>query len=102
MFVIALHTGKCNVVIVLGRKLIRTRPRTQAAFTAVVAHPIHVDVFHNRLVVNVGDVNATEIGNRPVVVEGATAPVATLKTNTAVPVPVVNTTVEAYVGAPVA
>jgi hypothetical protein len=74
----------------------------QTAFTAVVAHTSHIDIVDNRLVVNVGDVNATKVGDRPVVVEGATAPVATLKTNTAVPVTVVNTTVEAYVGAPVA
>jgi hypothetical protein len=86
----------------LSRQLMRGRPRTQTTFTAVVAHASHIDVVHNRLVVNIGDMNATEVGNRPVVVEGATAPVPTLKPNTAVAVPVVDTTVETYVGAPVA
>jgi hypothetical protein len=102
VFLITLHRGKRNVVIALSHQFMSARARAQTAFTAVVAHTGHIDVVHNRPVVNIGDMNAAEVRNRPVVVKRATAPVAALKTNTAVSVPVVNTTVETYVGAPIA
>lgn len=102
MLLITLHGSELNMALMSSRQLPRARPRPQPTVTTVVAHPSHIDVVHNRLVVNIGDMNPTEIGHRPVVIERTPAPVATLKPNTTVPVPVIDTTVEAYVRAPVA
>lgn len=84
------------------RQLMRVWPRAQPAFATVEAHTSYIDVIDHRLVVHVGDMHATKVGDRSVVVERATTPVATLKTNTAVAVTVVDSTVKPYVGTPIA
>jgi hypothetical protein len=86
----------------LGSQLMRVWPRVEATFATVEAHTSHIDVIDHGLVVHVGDVHAAKVGNRPVVVEGTTTPVAALKTNTAVPISVVDSTVKPYVGTPIA
>ena len=102
MLVIPLHRSERNVPIVLSSQLVRARPCAHAAFTAVEAHASYIVIVDNRPVVNVGDVYTTEVGNGPVVVKRVTTPVAAVKTNTTVTVPVVDTTVETYVRTPIA
>jgi len=102
VLMIPLHRSERNVPIVLCSQLVRARPCAHAAFTAVEAHASHIVIVDNRLVVNVGDVHTTEVGNGPVVVKRVATPVTALKTNTTVTVPVVDTTVETYVRTPIA
>jgi hypothetical protein len=102
VLVIALHGSEVNMALVLSRQFVRAGPHTQAALTTVEAHTVYRDVVDYRLVVDVGDVNASKVGNGPVVVERPMAPVAALETNTAVPVAVVDSAVEAYVRSPIA
>jgi hypothetical protein len=102
MLVIPLHRSERNVPVVLSSQLVRARPCVHAAFTAVEAHASYIVIVDNRSVVNVGDVYTTEVGNGAIVVKRVTTPVAALKTNTTVTVPVVDTTVETYVRTPVA
>ena len=102
MLVIPLHRRERNVPIVLSSQLVRARPCAHAAFTAVEAHASYIVIVDNRSVVNVGDVYTSEVGNGAVVVKRVTTPVAAIKTNTTVTVPIVDTTVETYVRTPVA
>ena len=102
VLMIPLHRSERNVPIVLCSQLVRARPCAHAAFTAVEAHASHIVIVDNRLVVNVGNVHATEVGNGSVVVKRVATPVTALKTNTTVTVPVVDTTVETYVRTPIA
>jgi hypothetical protein len=102
VLVIALHRSETNMAIAICNQLVRARPHAQAAFTTVVAHTVHRDVIDDRPVVNIGDVSAAQVCNGPVVVERPMAPVTALEANTGVPVPVVDTTVETYVRAPIA
>ena len=102
MLLVTLHRSERYVAIVLSSQLVMIRSYAQAAFTAVEAHASHIVIVDNRPVVNVGDVYTTEVGNGPVVIKRVTTPVAALKTNTTITVPVVDTTVETYVRTPVA
>ena len=101
VLVVTLHGSESNMMLVLCNQLVGAWPRVQAAFATVEAHTVHRDVVDHRPVVDVGDMSRTQVGNRPVVVERLTAPIAALKANTTIPVTVVDTTVETYVRAPV-
>jgi hypothetical protein len=100
--VFALHRSEVNMTLVLCNQLVRAWPRMQTTFTTVEAHTVHRDVVDHGPVVNVGDVSLAQVGNRPVVIERATAPIAALEADTTVPVTVVDATIETYVRAPVA
>jgi len=63
MLLIPLHRRERNVTIVLCRQLMRVGPRTHTTFTTVVANASHVDVVDHGLVVDVGDMYATEVRN---------------------------------------
>jgi hypothetical protein len=102
VFVISLHRREGHMVIVFRSQLMRIWPRVQTTLTAIETHASYVDVVDHRLVVDVGDMNATEVRDGPVIEERATTPVAALKTNTTVPVAVVNSAVEPYVRSPIA
>jgi hypothetical protein len=102
VLVVPLHGCEVDMVIVFRGQLMRVWPRVDATFSTVEAHTSYIDVIDHRLVVHVGDMHATKVGDRSVVVKSATTPVAALKTNTAVPVSVVDSTVEPYVRAPIA
>jgi hypothetical protein len=101
VLVVPLQRSEWDMVIVFRRKLAPGGPCVQTALTTVEAHASHVDVVDHCLVVDVGDVNASEVGNRPVVVKRIVAPVTALETNSAIAVPVVDSAVEADVRAPV-
>jgi hypothetical protein len=102
VLVVALHGCESNMVIVFRSQLMRIWARVDTTFSTVEAHTSYIDVIDHRLVVHIGDVHATKVGNRPVVVEGTTTPVASLKTDTAIPVSVVDAAVKSYVRAPIA
>jgi hypothetical protein len=101
VLVFALHRREVNVMIVLSSQLVSVGPRLYATLTPVEAHPIDGDVVYNRRVVDVGDMKATEVGDGPVVIERATAPVTASETNAGVSITIVDATVESYVRAPV-
>jgi hypothetical protein len=102
VLMLALHGREVNVTLVLGSQLASAWPRMQATLTAVEADTIHRDVVDHRPVIDVGDMNAAQVGHRPVVVKCPVAPVTALEADTTVSVTVVDTTVEAYMGPPIA
>ena len=95
-----LHRRRFKVMVTLGGELVRRRPRMQATSAAIEGHV--VVVVDNSVVVDVGHMNATEVGARAVIEKRATAPVATREPNTGITKPVVHTAVEADVRTPVA
>jgi hypothetical protein len=102
VLVVALHGCESNMVIMFRSQLMRIWARLDATLSTVEAHTSYIDVIDHRPVVHIGDVHATKVGNRPVVVEGTTTPVASLETDTAIPVSVVDSAVKSYVRAPIA
>jgi hypothetical protein len=102
VLVFPLHRREINMALVLGRQLATIRARVGTARTAVEAHTVHGDVVDHCRVVDVGNMNATQIVDGTVVIEVVAAPIAPLETNTGVTVTVVDTTIEAYVRTPIA
>ena len=101
VLVLSLQVCEAHMMVMLRSQLMRVRSRMQTTIATIEAHTSHVDVVDDRPVIDVGDMNATEVRDGPVVVERMTTPVAALKTNTAVSVAVVDTTVEPYVRSPI-
>lgn len=101
VFMVPLHGRERDMAVMFRSQLMRVWPRAEATVAAVEAHASYIDVIDHSLVIHVGDMHAAKVGNRPVVVEGTTTPVAAVETNTAVSVSVVDSAVKSYVRAPI-
>src|ERR1700760_1300422 len=101
MLLLTLRGREFHMMLVLGGELMRRGASLQATRSTIEAHPIHGDVVYNSLVVNVGDMHATQVGDRAVVEERAATPVTPYKPNPAVPESIVHAAVESDVRTPV-
>lgn len=102
MFVLTLCRRELNMPVVLRSQLVGIRHSMDTMVAAIEADTVDGDVIDHSLVVDVGHVEAAEIGYRTVVVERAAAPVTAAETNAGISKTVVDTTVEAYVRTPIA
>jgi hypothetical protein len=97
--VIPLHRGRLEVMIVLRHHFMRRGACAQSTRTAIEGHVI-IHVNHS-VVVYVRHVHATDVHDRAVIKERATAPVTALESNTGITEAVVHTAVEADMRTPI-
>jgi hypothetical protein len=103
LLMLSLNRQGSLVLLMLRGQLLRGRTRRNAAVTPVVADMVHGGVVHDDcLVVDVRNVGNVHVGHAAVVIEVASAPLATVETFTGISEAVVNAAVEADVRAPVA
>ena len=96
---IPLHRGRLEVMIVLRHHFMRRGTCTQSTRTAIEGHVI-IHVNHS-VVVYVRHVHATDVHDRAVIKERATAPVTALESNTGITEAIVHTAVEADMRTPI-
>src|SRR5215470_9432124 len=94
LLLLALNGSESDAPLVLRGNLRTSRPRHDAAGTAIEAYARHVDVVDHRAVVDVGDVGGADVGHRAVVVEVSPMPVTARVADAGVAEAVVDAAVE--------
>jgi hypothetical protein len=103
LLMLGLNRQGSLVMLTLRYKLLRGRTRRNASVTAVVADAIDGGVVHDdRLVVDVGNVCNVHVGHVAVVVEVASAPLATVEAIAGITEAIVDAAIESDMRTPVA
>ncbi len=102
LLVLSLRTGSANMRSAQRCFLLRSWPCIRSTLAAVVAHAGCVVVVHHGGVIDIVDVGDVHVVHRAIVIEIVVAPIATLVAITAIPVSVIDATVVAHLGTPVA
>ncbi len=99
---VSLHRRNFDVMLMLRGHLVSGRSGLDTTVATIEAHAIHGDVVDYRSIVDIRHMNGADVGDRPVIEIIVTAPVATLKTDTAISEAVVHAAVEPNMRSPIA
>ena len=103
LLMLSLYRQRSLVMLTLRNQLLRGRTRRDASVTAVVADAIDGGVIYDdRLVIDIGHVGDVHVSHAAVVVEVASAPLATVVAFAGISETVVDAAIEADVGPPIA